>query len=290
MHLGCARPVPAPQQPPATCADTGTVATPGAERRTKTLYAVADLGYAAPDTARVYTRFLLDGLGREFRLPNPAGLAAWSGADSVDKDVAVPALAAEAVVVIRPDGQLDRVVLTQTSLVPAIDAAFASALRNAAESGDMPKPAWLGIDREIMVWVALSTGPGSDLAPPATRPKGSWDSFIMERRTVTHPLMTLQLPVRRFSAHALAVANDGPFPRYPAHLRAARVEGKVTLEFVVGRQGRAVPGTARVLGATDRAFGQAVLEVLDSLTYLPGRIGGCPVAVLVQQSFEFSLR
>jgi protein TonB len=87
-----------------------------------------------------------------------------------------------------------------------------------------------------------------------------------------------------------AVAWPGSaFPRYPATLRDARVEGDVLAQFVVDTVGWVVPGTLRILRSSDTLFTQSVHSVIDSLRFTPARRGGRPVFQLVQQPFQFRL-
>lgn len=81
----------------------------------------------------------------------------------------------------------------------------------------------------------------------------------------------------------------GPAPEYPASLRNAHIEGTVTLQFVVDRNGRALPGSARVLAATNDLFAASVLRSLPRMRFVAARIGSKPVAQTVQQLFAFRL-
>ena len=68
---------------------------------------------------------------------------------------------------------------------------------------------------------------------------------------------------------------------YPAVLRDSRVGGRVVIELVVDEDGRAVPGSARVIEASHPAFGEATLRVADRFRFRPARINGNAVAVVV---------
>jgi bla regulator protein BlaR1 len=85
-----------------------------------------------------------------------------------------------------------------------------------------------------------------------------------------------------------AVPGSG-FPRYPASLRSAGVEGEVLAQFVVGTDGRVELDSFRAIRASDVLFESAVHESLPSLRFTPAEIGGKPVRQLVQQPFVFQL-
>src|SRR5687767_3385310 len=102
-HVGTAQ-QPAAAGSPAGCTGALSLAMSTTDRRTDTLYAVAELGYQAPDTARIYAAHLLEEFARRFRLPTPTAFAVWASADTIRQEVAIPVLATEALVVVRPDG------------------------------------------------------------------------------------------------------------------------------------------------------------------------------------------
>jgi TonB family protein len=80
-----------------------------------------------------------------------------------------------------------------------------------------------------------------------------------------------------------------PTPRYPEGLRAADVEGEVTLEFVVDTTGRVEGGSLRVISSTAQPFVVSVCDALKATRYHPALVGGRPVRQLVRQQFVFSL-
>lgn len=78
-------------------------------------------------------------------------------------------------------------------------------------------------------------------------------------------------------------------PRYPDALRSSGVEGEVQAQFVVNEEGRADPGTFKVLKATNDLFAAAVRSALPNMRFYPAEVGGKKVKQLVQQSFQFKL-
>ena len=79
-------------------------------------------------------------------------------------------------------------------------------------------------------------------------------------------------------------------PVYPEELRAAGVDGYVRLRFVVTAAGTVDSASIRVLDETHPSFTKAVRAALRRHRFLPGRVGGRPVDLLVERNFEFVVR
>lgn len=76
-------------------------------------------------------------------------------------------------------------------------------------------------------------------------------------------------------------------PVYPVALRRKALDGEVSVELVVASDGRPVAKNARVLSATHRAFGDAVLDGLPLFTFEPARRNEQPVAQRVRMTVAF---
>ena len=270
-----------------SCADVA-LTTESPELRRKMLYAIADLGYKAPDTTRLYAANLLAAFQTAFRFPNPAHFMAWGSADSVDATVAIPVVAAELMVIVRPDGQLADMAITQTSLVPAIDAAAQSAIRTALQSGTLEPPTTLGIRDDITVYIALTLEPRLGMTTsPLDVPRAR--TLPPPLRRVEQPIVTLALPTARFTRELEPDRNRSSRLGFPRGLLHSKVEGDATVQFVVGGDGIVVPGTVRVVGATDRGFADEAVRALKGARFFPGEIVDCPVPVLTSVRFAFRI-
>ncbi len=86
-----------------------------------------------------------------------------------------------------------------------------------------------------------------------------------------------------------AVYLGGAEPRYPGVLRLAGVEGRVTLEFVVGTDGRVEGSSIRVMATTNADFDAPSIEAVRGSRFRPARIGGRPVRQLVSQLVRFTI-
>jgi protein TonB len=84
-----------------------------------------------------------------------------------------------------------------------------------------------------------------------------------------------------------ATVVSQPAPRYPKHLEAAGLQGRVLVEFVIDTSSRVEPGSVRSLESTHPAFEDvAQVAVLGSL-FKPARLSGHPVRQLTRQSVRF---
>jgi TonB family protein len=87
----------------------------------------------------------------------------------------------------------------------------------------------------------------------------------------------------------VATLPGSPMPAYPADLKAAKVEGEVLAQFVVGPDGLARMATFRVLRSSHALFTDAVRAALPRMQFSAAVLGGRKVAQLVQQPFTFAL-
>ncbi|HSY82824.1 MAG TPA: energy transducer TonB [Gemmatimonadaceae bacterium] len=107
-------------------------------------------------------------------------------------------------------------------------------------------------------------------APLTYRPVGAWSNDQVERQ----------------ADEDTGSAN----PRYPDQLRADKVRGWVTAQFVVDSVGRPIVGSFTVLQSSNQLFTLAVFSALPDLRFLPAEVGGQPVSELIQMPVEFGPR
>jgi protein TonB len=87
-----------------------------------------------------------------------------------------------------------------------------------------------------------------------------------------------------------AIAGRAIEPHYPTQLRAAGIEGRVVLQFVVDTLGRAEPGDVTVVETSHPQFAEAARAVLARYRFIPGEAGGHKVRTRVQIPFDFTLQ
>jgi len=96
-----------------------------------------------------------------------------------------------------------------------------------------------------------------------------------------------QPPVRVFSGIRPPTKIRDAAPLYPQVAQAARVQGTVILEAVIGVDGRVVE--ARVLRSIP-LLDQAALDAVRQWRYTPTLLNGVPVAVVMTVTVTFTLR
>jgi protein TonB len=76
---------------------------------------------------------------------------------------------------------------------------------------------------------------------------------------------------------------------YPPTMRAARMEGRVVLQFVVDTLGRVEPSSVQTIRSTHRYFEDAARRSLLTCRYQPARFNSRPVRVTIQTPISFQL-
>lgn len=79
-------------------------------------------------------------------------------------------------------------------------------------------------------------------------------------------------------------------PAYPEPLRQAGIAGAVTVTYIVDPSGDVEPGSVQIVSSDHPAFSESVRDALGRAKFIPGRVHGQAVRVLVQQTFRFATR
>jgi TonB family protein len=158
----------------------------------------------------------------------------------------------------------------QTTLDPALDSAVMVAIGEARRAGDL-QPLTQGAGEDVPLRIVLNVVRSDSLNAASDIPLFRFKS---PRIPIDHSARLLP-PLR--------------LPRYPRDAVFQRAEGEVVVQFVVGAQGAVVNGTILVLSATDRAFIDPVIDVLQEYRFQPASSGGCVIPILVQQPFKFNI-
>jgi len=136
----------------------------------------------------------------------------------------------------------------------------------------------------------LEFGPAeSRLASSARVDAGTPDTAIAVRFRV--PVLELS-GAQAFSAkevQQVAQQRSDRAIRYPDELRNMSMTGEVLVRFIVEPTGKVRPGSLTVVRSSHPLFTKAVTDGLPLLRFYPARVGGIPVAQLVEEPFTFSL-
>jgi hypothetical protein len=110
-------------------------------------------------------------------------------------------------------------------------------------------------------------------------------SFTSDSVAGAQRLFTGEFP--RMSVKDAMARADNPAAPYPRDSTVAEEPVTVMLRFVVGPDGRVVPGTVEVERLAPLAFIKAAYESLDRQRFVPATVNGCPVAQQVDYPFAF---
>jgi hypothetical protein len=77
---------------------------------------------------------------------------------------------------------------------------------------------------------------------------------------------------------------------YPPQMRIHGVPGRVTVTYVIGKDGLAVRPSLRVLDATNYAFVPSTEDMIYASRFNPGVHQGAPVATCVRQVVNFTIQ
>jgi protein TonB len=109
-------------------------------------------------------------------------------------------------------------------------------------------------------------------------------------RPVSSPTPTTGEPVYDDNALATPMRPIDPAkPEYPRELQMAGRCGSVDLQYIVGPDGRAEPGSIQVLTATEPAFGRSAAQSIQRSRFSPALIAGKPVRSRVKQRIDFKI-
>jgi TonB family protein len=114
-------------------------------------------------------------------------------------------------------------------------------------------------------------------------------TFVPEPRVARGDMLADSLIFSAGDVDALAQLDTARSvtPLYPQQLRRKALDGSVDIELVVASDGRPYPQTARVVSATHKAFGEAVIEGIPLFTFEPARRNERAVAQRVRLTIEF---
>ena len=137
----------------------------------------------------------------------------------------------------------------------------------------------------------LSQLPPIDFMPPSTA-LSDFTNGIASNST-SNSLASTSPGAGTFNAEQVekqvTLLSGAPVPGYPESLRAAGVEGKVVVEFVVDARGRVETDSVRFLQSDNALFEASVRTVLYRMRFAPAEIAGKTVRQLVQMPFVFTI-
>ena len=165
------------------------------------------------------------------------------------------------------DGRAQRVHLSRSSYVPALDSAVLRALERAS--------------------VERAFGPFDSSMPGEVVPLVLEVAFGLEDSIRVGIDAALVMRPRHGVLTMPSIVEPQRLPRFRSARAAGSNLGFVDVSFAVSEAGRVLPGTVEFTRVTTRTLARAMLEILPGWRFVPATIAGCPVPALVSQSFSF---
>lgn len=266
---------------------------------TDTLFLSLDPGYGIKPVAEEIQKTALSVIADSLLLPTPLPMPPVIG-----KTYTFPGsgpggaqgLMGEAFVEFDGKGEVKRVGLSQSTLISRLDDALVAAVKSGVDNGAFMAYQDATRGPGGFVFIGLRTVPlpqfretaaeyvrqplsGVALPQAAAPTRGG---------TATFPVRELQIPIVRLSSPA-AVPGSGPRPVFPMREREGRQDGFVHVEFVIGSDGRVLPGTFRLANAMTAGYARAVQRAIEGYTFTPAMIDGCGIPARLTYSFTFDV-
>jgi outer membrane biosynthesis protein TonB len=148
---------------------------------------------------------------------------------------------------------------------------------------------YLALDSALIAMARSADSAGAIPPPPPGAATTTVEVRFAADRGETHrgiPLGRVQFAT--WELETLPVyRRSGPI-NYPSTLKAQGIGGRVMFEFVVGVDGRVIPGSLRLIRSPHPELTKAAAAQLLGTVYQPGTARGCQVPVVVTQAINFN--
>lgn len=180
---------------------------------------------------------------------------------------ATPVVDGEFTFTLRGDGSVSRLRMVATTYAAQLDTSIVRAIEQAGA-----EHALVAIAGEPKDTVALRLTLGME--PDSTG--------------ASRALFALRVPVQHLDYPA--EARRHPPPAFPMVAWRNGVGGRVRVQFVVGTDGHAVPGTYRLLDTDYREIALAALNALSKWEFAPAVTGGCAIPQVMEEEFTYTVK
>lgn len=265
-------------EPLPACSDPFADAT---ESVIDTIVVEVEAGYELRDIPGEVLQQLATGLASAIELPSPLPMppVLRQNADWLN---GVQGFAGEAFIAIDKTGARPPKI-GQSTLSPTLDSAllWASA-RMVADPPIALLKAAKG-KKQPALFARLRT---AGVAEPPPKVESIEPALLPVARVPLAPVRIRKIALSRVAAAARELRP----PRFPMDMQYVYGRGgKATYEFVIGPDGRVVPGTLRIVSATNTSFAYASYRAFDDARFIPAAKTDCALATLVAQPFIFTM-
>jgi hypothetical protein len=263
-----------------------------------------DPGYGIKPVDSTSALTTLSVINDHLTLPAPLALppvvVGWGPNPKGSGKAAIQGFMGEAFVEIDRHGKVKRTGLTQTTLVSSLDAALVAAVQQAANDGAFMAYQDNAHEHGGYVFVQLRTMPlpafnqkAEDYKRPESGalvplPYSNEPTIKKKGDAVTLPIRLLHVPFVSLTS-PIEITKRGPDPVFPSTELDGRQDGFVNIEFVVGADGVAIPGTLRLANAMTAGYAKAVISAMKDYRFKPAMAGSCPVASRETYTFTFNV-
>ncbi|NUQ21592.1 MAG: hypothetical protein HOQ09_11600 [Gemmatimonadaceae bacterium] len=265
-----------------------------------TIFLALDPGYGikplAPEIELTALSVIADSLVLPTPMPMPPVIAKTFSFEGGTMLGGTQGMMGEAFVEFNGKGEVKRVGLTQSSLVSRIDDALIAAVKSGVNNG------------AFMAYEKATRGPGGfvfielrSIPLPPFREKAAeyvrqplagiplpQNPAPKKGEIAQLPVRVIQVPVVRMTSHA-SIPGSGPHPAFPLQERQEGQDGFVHVEFVVGGDGRVLPGTFRLANAMTAGYARAVQHAVEGYTFTPAMVDGCGLPERLTYTFTFDV-
>jgi TonB family protein len=106
---------------------------------------------------------------------------------------------------------------------------------------------------------------------------------------VAAPISQIALFYSPEGAQPAQTLRGASSPRYPDALRRSRVEGEVVAQYVIDTTGTVLPGSLKIVKASDTLFAAAVRDAIEGFRFTPASLNGRKIRQLVEQPVYFDI-
>ena len=247
-------------------------------RATDTVNAVVKVSVRHQDTAATLPPDFEGLFAQEFRSrftpPSHLPLSVMFGEAPCDRDRnvcsgATPLVHVVAYAIVAPDGTIPHLAVISPSLNNELADSVRSALSSMAKANMVP---FFQVQKTLPLAIIVNSEENPDSVPPVRR------------------LFRAKLPRYAVQFQHAQMSDKNARPKYPAVASRVMVGDTLKFQFTILPDGRVAPQSVDVLRAHYREFLQSMGETLATSVFQPAKLGACPVAEWVTQTYQFGMR
>ena len=247
-------------------------------RAADTIAAVVKVSVRPQDTAAKLPADFEGLFAQEFKSrftpPHQLPLSVMDGDPPCDREKnvcsgATPLVHVVAYAIVASDGTIPHLGVFSPSLNSELADSVRSALMSMSKANMVP---FFQAEKTLPLTIIVNSEDTPDSVPPVRR------------------LFRARLPRYAVQFTHAQMAPNSPKPRYPGPAERAAVGDTLQFQFTIMTDGRVAPHSVDVMRAHYREFLVTMGDALSKSVFLPAKLGACPVAEWVNQTYQFAMR